>query len=598
MKVLRSERFDDVYFSAENGLAETRHTFLEGNDLPERWRARRHFTIAETGFGTGLNFLATWLLFDESADDNAALDYISFEKYPLSKAEINAALESWKPELGRYLEQMLARYPLRVGGYHRLILSPRVRLTLIFDDVNEAMPELAVPGGVDAWFLDGFAPAKNPQMWSDTVFSEVKRLSASGAGLATFTAAGAVRRGLENAGFHVEKRPGFGRKRDMITGRLSGAGQSAAVVERPKAVAIIGGGLAGTACAYVLKQNGIESVLFDKEGIAAGASGNTAGIYNPRFSALRGPEAKFYAPAYAQAARTIDDIAAIGEIGAGRTGTLHLINSDEKKKRFDAMRGSWMWHEDHMRLLDAKTAGDLAGVDVPCAGLYLPDSGYVSPRLLCSAYAQGIKTEQREVTDTGAPGNEFDAVILACGAAVRQFDALSWLPVHNVRGQITEISQTGESARMNCNICYGGYVSAPHDGRHIVGSTFQKWLAGTELRDEDDRDNLERLHDNLPAFVAGNITGGRAALRTSSKDRFPVIGRVPDFESWKSGGHNIVPGLYVSTAHGSHGIVSTIMGAHLIADQLTGRPCCLPRESVTQLAPARFLDRARKKGAL
>lgn len=251
-KAPRSERFDDVYFSAEGGLAETRHVFLNGNGLPGRWQGRRAFTICETGFGTGLNFLAAWALFERTAEAGQTLHFISFEKYPLMTEEIRAMLTPLQPstplpasplirgeglpaisppplqgggsrrgvetpEIKDSLDEMLALYPENPEGVHRIQLNDAVTLTLIFDDVNAAIP--AMTETVDAWFLDGFSPAKNPDMWTDVLFENMARLSAPGATLATFTAAGAVRRGLERAGFHVEKRPGFGHKRHMTIGR-------------------------------------------------------------------------------------------------------------------------------------------------------------------------------------------------------------------------------------------------------------------------------------------------------------------------------------------------------------------------------------------
>lgn len=212
----RSEIFDDVYFSAEDGLEETRHVFLRGNDLPFRWEsAGRDFAICETGFGTGLNFLAAWALFSRSAKPGQKLRFISFEKYPLSAIQIRDALAVWTLEFPVLLDVFLEAYPVELHGTQKIDLG-NAELTLIFGDVNEEMPKLK--DKIDCWFLDGFKPASNPDMWSETVFSNMARLSRSGATFATFTAAGAVKRGLQEAGFAVEKVKGFGRKRDMLRG--------------------------------------------------------------------------------------------------------------------------------------------------------------------------------------------------------------------------------------------------------------------------------------------------------------------------------------------------------------------------------------------
>jgi len=269
--VFRSKEFDDIYFSAQDGLEETRHVFLAGNNLPAAWAGRPHFVIAETGFGTGLNFLAAWQLFARTAQPGQKLHYISFEKFPLNWVEIESALAQWRGELGPQMDVLRAVYPLRTTGFHRVVLNDQVTLTLIFDDVNGALPRLDVPCGVDAWFLDGFAPAKNPQMWTDTLFTNMARLSRPGATFATFTAAGIVKRGLSQAGFTVDKIAGFGRKRDMLAGRFNGTENKTEIVTNKK-IAIIGGGLAGTATAHVLKAHVHHSVIFEKVATLAAVS--------------------------------------------------------------------------------------------------------------------------------------------------------------------------------------------------------------------------------------------------------------------------------------------------------------------------------------
>lgn len=211
-----SREFDDVYFSADDGLAESRHVFLAGNHLPRSWKDKDYFTIAETGFGTGLNFLVAWERFEETTEPHQKLHFISIEKYPLDAEEILLHLQPWKNVFGNKLKQLVEVYPFVTPGFHRIIVSDRVMLTLIFEDVNKALPQINAE--VDAWFLDGFKPSTNPDMWSEQVFEHVARLSKPGTRLSTFTAAGAVRRGLQSAGFTVEKTNGYGRKRDMTIG--------------------------------------------------------------------------------------------------------------------------------------------------------------------------------------------------------------------------------------------------------------------------------------------------------------------------------------------------------------------------------------------
>jgi len=212
--VIRSQEFDDVYFSAEDGLAETRHVFLDGNGLPGAFAGHDVFVVGETGFGTGLNFLAVWDLFLKAGRAGQTLHFISVEKFPLSKVQIDEAMAHW-PELDGLRSQLVDVYPDAPGGVFEYNFE-NVTLTLYFGDVVDGFAACNIC--VDAWFLDGFRPSSNPEMWSDAVFAQVARLSREGASFATFTSAGFVRRGLSAVGFDVSKVPGFGRKRGMSVG--------------------------------------------------------------------------------------------------------------------------------------------------------------------------------------------------------------------------------------------------------------------------------------------------------------------------------------------------------------------------------------------
>lgn len=580
----RSAQFDDIYFSAENGLEETHYVFLKGNNLPHAWEGRENFTIAETGFGTGLNFLSVWKLFEETADVDQTLDFISVEKYPLFPADIREALKPWADCFDTRLEEMLTLYPLRIAGFHRIKINPRITLTLIFDDINVALPR--VEALVDCWFLDGFTPAKNPDMWSEGVFQEMARLSRKGSTYATFTAAGDVRRGLATAGFSVEKQRGFGHKREMIAGAYEGAGAiPQKSLKRGAKIAIIGGGLAGTSCAYVLKQYGYEPVIYEAANcLASGASGNVIGLYNPRFSKLRDSLSDFFAPAYAQLIRTVKQ--AGDDVEYRPCGALHLMNALNKEERLRSMAHHWLWHSDHVQVVTAEQASEIAGLQIESDALYLPDSGSVSPRKLCAFYARGVEVHlNTKIEDISVL--DVDAIILANGAAVKNFNMLSWLPIESVRGQVSLLQATAASSALKCNLCYGGYLSPSCENIHVAGSTFEKWVDHTEVTTENHEDNVRKLKENMPALRGEDfiVQSGRAGIRVATNDRFPVVGAVPN--------HN---NIYVSSAFGSHGLVGSITAAHLIADLLRGGARSLPVDTAMALSPHRFVERAAKKG--
>jgi tRNA 5-methylaminomethyl-2-thiouridine biosynthesis bifunctional protein len=563
----RSVQFDDVYFSADGGPEETCHVFLDGNNLPQAWQDRERFTIGETGFGTGLNFLLAWELFERTAPKDAFLDFVSVEKFPLSVEEIRQGLSPWADRLSPYLDKMLDQYPMRVPGFHRMVFDNRVALTLIFDDANDAFPEIY--GQVDAWFLDGFTPSKNPDMWTDTLFQNMARLSHEETSFATFTAAGFVKRGLQTAGFSVEKKKGFGRKRDMMVGRFTGVAKRTEF-SFEKNITIYGAGLAGTACAYVLKQYGFTPALYDPNGIATGASGNETGLINPRFTAFRTADSDFYTAAFAHTVRTFPHLAA--EYDA--CGSLHLITDEDKDKRLSRTANNWGWHSDHMRLLSAEEASDVAGIALDKDCLYLPQSARINPAALCRAYAQDVEVRSDASELKSAP------VILANGIGAKEY--VSWLPIHTVRGQIAYVREIQRSAALKANLCYGGYIAAGNKGVHAIGATFQKWLSHTDILDEDNQAILDNLKENVPELSEQwDVIGARAGLRTASQDRFPIVG--------------MANGYFVTTAHGSHGIGSSLMAAHLLADFLRGGIKSLGSSTISALAPQRFLARAARK---
>ncbi len=205
-----STRFDDPYFSLENGLAETRHVFLDGNDLPDRFREGFH--IGELGFGTGLNMLTAWAAWEE-AGHRSPLRFTSFEAFAMTPADMAQALDAF-PSLSAWRDRFLQVWT--GGGSCDL---GTLHLTVVKGDARRTLPDWT--GRADAWFLDGFSPAKNPELWGEPLLSDVARHTSAGGTVATYTAAGFVRRGLAKAGFEISRVPGYGRKRHMVRGVLA-----------------------------------------------------------------------------------------------------------------------------------------------------------------------------------------------------------------------------------------------------------------------------------------------------------------------------------------------------------------------------------------
>ncbi|HIF9091526.1 bifunctional tRNA (5-methylaminomethyl-2-thiouridine)(34)-methyltransferase MnmD/FAD-dependent 5-carboxymethylaminomethyl-2-thiouridine(34) oxidoreductase MnmC [Photobacterium damselae] len=350
-----SNDFDDVYFSNANGLEETRYVFLQQNGLPDRWNdfSRRRFVVAETGFGTGLNFLALWQQFKAFRAENPdatvkELHFISFEKFPVTLDDLKKAHLSW-PELSDLAQQLHTHYPPAVADCHRIILEDGlITLDLWFGDIQDCMPQVWTgdEGIVDAWFLDGFAPSKNLAMWNLDVYKGMRNLARSGCTLATFTAAGFVRRELIEAGFEMKKAKGFGHKREMLTGTIGertapsntkpwyhiSARTENDTAQTLNDIAIIGGGVASAATALSLVRRGQTVTLYCKdEKPAQGASGNKQGAVYPLLNGNHNALSRFFAPAFVFARQFVEQAAQNSQFDHDWCGVVQLAFGEDPR---------------------------------------------------------------------------------------------------------------------------------------------------------------------------------------------------------------------------------------------------------------------------
>lgn len=594
-----SDKFGDYYFSRDNGLEETKYVFLGGNNLPDAWRGHDRFVIAETGFGTGMNFLATWELFEKTARKGQSLHYIAAELYPL---EICILKRFLRPLFGERAERFLAQYPFLTPGYHRLQLAENVTLTLIFDDVCEAFRLL--DARVNCWFLDGFVPAGNPEMWRQDVFDQMAVLSAENASFATFTAAGFVRRGLAAAGFEVEKTKGFGKKRDMLKGGFP-SGLPPLPKRDPGRIAIVGGGLAGAAAAYVLKQRGYSPVIFEKgAGLAGGASGNPVGLFNPRPFARRHPRCEFHTAGLELIARTARLLSSHYDIDYRLPGCLHLTDSPDKAIRHakalglrdDPSDGGMGWPKDLLRRVEKGEASALAGIKIPVPGLWSPLAGAVSPPRLVRAYADGCDVRlNHEITkleqvdgqwclydSSGRIAIKADTVILTRPIQSGQ-EAIDWSRLlRPVRGQITEMASPANLAGLRCNIAHGGYLTRGAGDRLVLGATFQRGRDDNRADSQDDYRNFYQMTRALGDIrLKPDFRYHRASVRLTTPDHMPLAGPLAT---------DVGRNLYISAGWGSHGLLGTILGAHSLADHIECTPQPIPKNIKGALDPKRFLE--------
>lgn len=582
----------DVYFSKAGGVEETRHVFLGGIGAPDVWLNRETYRIGELGFGTGLNFLVTWRDWKRAVSNGAQLDYVAVEGYPIPIDQLRALLAGL-PELAGEVGALLANWPVRVGGVHRMHFEGgRVRLTLLFGEVGEILK--AASGHVDAWYLDGFAPARNPSMWTPEVLAEVRRLSAPGARLATFSAAGAVRRSLGDLGFEVVKREGFGRKRDCVAARLP----EGPAASRPERVGVIGAGIAGGALVRALSARGIECTLIDKaERPGGGASGNPAALLAPRLPRGRTALGRIMAASYLYAVRFYDGLVAEGApVWQGVRGGLAMARNDDEAERQARAVAAFGWPDDVMRAVDAVEASALCGVTVEKGGLWFSGAGTLIPPAITAHLARDAAYLQVEIATYertnegwnlrdkgGAEIGCFDSVILAAGVGVMALPRGEKWPLRANRGQIAYLPPLVSGP--DVPVTYGGYLSPALDlptgeAGHVLGATYARrdempaadWET---LRGVDDVHMLELMREYLPALTTSGPIGGRVSLRATIRDYIPLAGRVNDR-------------LYVLGGLGSRGFLTAPLLAELVADQVAGAPLPLEADLVAALNPARF----------
>lgn len=617
-----SRHFGDVYFSKASGIDETRHVFLQHNHLPQRWEqlASPLFTIAETGFGTGLNFLCAWQLWQISAPDKARLHFISTEQYPLNHADMAQALSLW-PELSEFSEQLLRQYRHLAPGWRRMEFEQgRITLTLLIGDARQTLPQLNAT--VDAWFLDGFSPAKNPEMWQPEIFKEIRRLSKQGATFATFTSAGMVRRGLAEQGFVVEKVAGFGSKRDMLRGHMPGDTTDYPLQEQ-RAV-VVGGGVSGTATAYSLARRGFKVTLIERHRqLATEASGNPQGVLYPRLSGHDIPLSRIALSGYLYSLNLLQALLQKGH-DWDDCGLLQLAFDARESKRCQEVIERRL-PLDIVQAVSAEQASALAGVTILHDGLYFPAAGWVNPPALCNALAQhpnitvlaskaALRLEKTamgwQIFDMQTLIAEAATVVLANANDSQAFPQTAHLPLEPVRGQISIIPASSASLCLQAVICTEGYISPARDGHHCLGATFSPDHRTLELRPADHMHNLATLRQLSPALyqmLDDNIHAtdmqGRAALRCTSPDYLPLAGQLMDkdllverFDMGSRLGAEHLPwraGLYINAGHGSKGLLTAPLCAEIIAAQLCGEPAPVDSGLLKALDPNRFLLRQR-----
>jgi len=576
-----SKTYDDVYHSAEGGLAQAQHVFLQGNGLPGRWRGRRSFTVLETGFGFGLSFLATWRAWREDPAHCGRLHFVSVEKHPFQVADL-AVLFSRFSELEHESTQLLAHWPMLVHGMQRIEFeSGKVVLTLFLGDIADGLPQLQL--AADAVYLDGFAPQKNPRMWEPALLRHLGRLAAPGATLATWSVASSVRSSLEGAGFAVEKEKGFGTKREMLRGHLTPRKKTQPDRNTSRSAIVIGAGVAGAAVCERLASRGWAVTLIERHaGPAEEASGNHAGAFHPIVAPDDSLLARYTRASFLfllQHWRQLDNLE------WQRCGLLQLARNDAERASQRRALETLGYPERYAKFDDAR------------GGIWFAEAGWVQPRSLVDGLLSRFPIEKhfgQEVHTLSHDGvwHAKDAqhktiasapVVILANAA----DALRLAPqpdvrLRRVRGQLTMAPAIEGLAHV---VLRGGMVLPAVDGVSVIGASFDLDDDDPRVRADSHAGNLERLEQMLPGAARGldpEKLEGRVAFRAVVSDRMPMVGSLGN-------------GLFGAFAYGSRGLLWASLAGEIISGMLEGEPLPVERKLAAAVDPARFSIRAKRK---
>jgi tRNA 5-methylaminomethyl-2-thiouridine biosynthesis bifunctional protein len=615
--VPHNQAHEDGYFSDQDGAAETRTVFLSGCHLPKAWTEKPHFTIAELGFGTGLNFLESWALWRQSRAPGARMHFVSIEGAPFLKSDLERAHKNF-PDLGPLAQKLRNKWPDPIKGVHRLFFDEDgLTLTLYFMDVDEALPQMEMQA--DSWFLDGFAPARNEAMWSPGVFEHLARLSHKGTRAATFSVAGKVRRGLQAAGFSVSKEPGHGRKRERLEAVFEGTppaplrrasrphapGNSAA-----KSVLIIGGGIAGAATAHAFLRRGCTVTIISKAGLGDAASGNPRALVSPRLDLEDTSQARFFRTAFYHATKTYD---ALGDQIWTPCGLMRRPAHPSDGRKFSRLITAAALPKS---MLFAEEQGD---------GMVLPSAGSVDPVRAIHALTDGAEHICATLGDLRQDDAQWvafdendkslaraDLAVLAMGSGASEHT--QWLDFQYLKGQVSwgKLDQIYSGPALVAD----SYALSLADGSILAGATFEeienphRSLSPTKAAQAQNLARLKTLAPELARGLQPSTIENRVSVRATTPDQMPYAGPLIDVSDFlrrfqafehgfldpKVGKARLKDNLFVLMGLGSRGFaLSPILGEAIAAEAL-GEPAPLERGAAQAMHPARVLERRLKFG--
>lgn len=615
---LLSPSFGDVYKSAAGALAEAETVFVGGAGLRERWTQAAAFTVLELGFGIGANFFATLSAWREDRRRPDRLDFVSVEAHPLPAAQLAEALARTgvpAPDAQR----LLAQWPLPLPGLHQAFFEEgRVVLTLAFGDAAAIVPRLSL--AADAFYLDGFSPSRNPDMWSPSLMKQLARRARPGATVASYSVAGRVRRALAEAGFETREEPGFGGKRGRLAGRYAPAWRTwPAPAPAPglgaRTVLVVGAGVAGAAVARGFADAGWDVSVAEVAGEAA-----SRGSGQPRLAMHLhlSPDDNRLAR-LSRAAFGMEPGAPLsGRAADAMPGRLEPALDPAQAQRQRDMLGRLGFPPQFARWTSAGEASDIAGIRLPHGGIHIPRAGAIDPRERCADWLGHAAVDVRygcRVTSlvpdeagwhalgpADASLGRFGLVVLACPDSALALAGLRSIGLARTRGQSSRLVSP-VLADLRCVLGGDAYACPLPDGETLIGSTFTDG-AQAHPDPRDDASNLRRLARTLgvpPAALDVRWIGASVGMRFAPRDRMPLIGWAPDDAAAWAGREVLLrnaklplpraPGLMLATGFGSRGALWSLLAARLLPALAAGHPLPVEADLAVSVDPSRFLRR-------
>ncbi len=640
-----SEEFDDIYFDHNDKTSQSEYVFIQGNQIPKIWEMAEpedEFVILETGFGTGLNFLLTlqkFIDFKQQNQSTLTLRFISTEKFPLSHKDLSKALAAL-PELSELSEQLLAQYSYEsIVGKPMRFAEGAVSLQIYFCDSTQALTKIepSTSGFVDAFYLDGFAPSRNPQMWQPALFAQLARVAKKGASLSTFTVAGQVKRDLVAAGFKLKKRKHTSIKSETLTANYVGFREGKPLagykirpnIIKPQHVSIVGGGISSACMALALVKKGVRVNLYcqDKQ-LAQGASSNAIGAIYPLLHQQKDTISHFYHLGFEHALALYQSLLAQGyQFSHGFDGLIDVCYKQPLQDRQQVFAQNPCWPADLIQAIDTEKVDELANVKVGYPGLLYPRAGWVSPPELVQAILKAatdtglckIKTnhkvdsikpigDERWLISTNKGQKQVQHLVLCPGADGLKMPILDDLPLSQVRGQVSQMQSNADIGPLKTVLCHKGYLTPQNNGVHCIGATFEKDSDDISPRKEDDIYNIDMLNrclGDIGKWKEQDVMASKARLRCCTPDHMPIAGSMPDTELHKQYYQHlskdkhwhveqptpVKTGLYVLTGLGARGLSSASLLADILACELCDEPYPVDEEMLFNLAPNRFVIR-------